>query len=95
MKLLTAIAVAALSLPFGATAFAQSSPSGLTRAEVIAQLKQAQAEGLVPVRNNDYPPSATEIARNREIYAIQHGGNGADATKTAGVPAAQTESASN
>jgi hypothetical protein len=95
MKLLTAIAVAALSLPFGATAFAQSNPSGLTRAEVIAQLKQAQAEGLVPVRNNDYPPSATEIARNREIYAIQHGMDGAGAMKTAGAPVADAGVAAN
>ena len=85
MKLLTAIAVAALSLPFGATAFAQSNPSGLTRADVIAQLKQAQAEGVVPTSNNDYPPTAKEIARNREIYAIQHGENGAGALKTAGA----------
>ncbi|SOF01356.1 protein of unknown function [Burkholderia sp. OK233] len=95
MKLLTAIAVAALSLPFGATAFAQSNPSGLTRAEVIAQLQQAQAEGVVPTSNNDYPPTAKEIARNREIYAIQHGMDGTGATKTANVPAAQAEAASN
>ncbi|MFM0100141.1 DUF4148 domain-containing protein [Paraburkholderia nemoris] len=88
MKLLTAIAVAALSLPFGATAFAQSNPSGLTRAEVVAQLQQAQAEGLVPTSNNDYPPTAKEIARNREIYAIQHGGDGAGAVKTAADQAA-------
>ncbi|CAE6747051.1 DUF4148 domain-containing protein [Paraburkholderia nemoris] len=90
MKLLTAIAVAALSLPFGATAFAQSNPSGLTRADVIAQLKQAQAEGVVPTSNNDYPPTAKEIARNREIYAIQHGGDGAGAgaVKTAADQAA-------
>ncbi|MCP2091361.1 DUF4148 domain-containing protein [Paraburkholderia aspalathi] len=86
MKLLTAIAVAALSLPFGATAFAQSNPSGLTRADVIAQLKQAQAEGVVPTSNNDYPPTAREIARNRQIYAIQHGGDGA--VKTAADQAA-------
>ncbi|HYS65367.1 MAG TPA: DUF4148 domain-containing protein [Paraburkholderia sp.] len=80
MKLLTAIAVAALSLPFGANAFAQTSSSGLTRAEVRAQLQQAQAEGLVPTSRNDYPPSDAEIARNREIYAIQHG---TDGSKTA------------
>ncbi|HZZ03938.1 DUF4148 domain-containing protein [Paraburkholderia sp.] len=85
MKLLTAIAVAALSLPFGANAFAQSSPSGLTRADVMAQLQQAQEEGLVPTPNNDYPPTAREIARNREIYAIQHPGDGAGAAKTAGA----------
>ncbi|AXL49552.1 hypothetical protein DSC91_001412 [Paraburkholderia caffeinilytica] len=89
MKLLTAIAVAALSLPFGANAFAQSNPSGLTRAEVMAQLQQAQAEGLVPVRSNDYPPSDAEIARNREIYAIQHGVGDAGAVKTAGAAVGQ------
>ncbi|MFM0731115.1 DUF4148 domain-containing protein [Paraburkholderia sediminicola] len=86
MKLLTAIAIAALSLPFGANAFAQSNPSGLTRADVMAQLQQAQAQGLVPTPNNDYPPTAREIARNREIYAIQHGGEGAGDVKTAGAP---------
>ena len=100
MKLLTAIAVAALSLPFGATAFAQTTSSGLTRsgltrADVMAQLQQAQAEGLVPSSKNDYPPSATEIARNQEIYAIQHGTDGAGAMNTAGMPAAHPASESN
>ncbi|MEW9581572.1 DUF4148 domain-containing protein [Paraburkholderia sp. DGU8] len=95
MKLLTAIAVAALSLPFGANAFAQTTSSGLTRAEVIAQLQQAQAEGVVPTRSNDYPPSETTIARNREIYAIQHGTDRAGGMGTAAAPAAQTESVSN
>jgi hypothetical protein len=72
MKLLTAIALAALSLPFGANAFAQTSTSGLTRAEVRAQLIQAEADGLVPAPKNDYPPSAQTIARNREVYALRH-----------------------
>ncbi|MGF6574666.1 hypothetical protein ABH945_006794 [Paraburkholderia sp. GAS333] len=94
MKLLTALAVAALSLPFGATAFAQSNPSGLTHAQVIEQLKQAQAEGLVPTRSNDYPPSATTVARNRELYAIQHGTDGAT-TRTAAVSESQDVAASN
>ena len=95
MKLLTTIAVAALSLPFGASAFAQSNPSGLTRADVMAQLQQAQAQGLVPTPNNDYPPTAAEIARNREIYAIQHGTDGSGAMKTAGAPAANAGAAAN
>lgn len=43
MKLLTAFAVIAFSLSFGANAFAQSSTGGLTRAEVYAQLVQAVA----------------------------------------------------
>ncbi|HEY2020238.1 DUF4148 domain-containing protein [Paraburkholderia sp.] len=95
MKLLTAIAVAALSLPFGANAFAQTTSSGLTRAEVLEQLHQAQAEGLVPTRSGDYPPSDATIARNREIYAIQHGTDRAGDMGTAAGPAVSTESASN
>lgn len=93
MKLLTALAVAALSLPFGATAFAQSNSSGLTHTQVIEQLKQAQAEGLVPTRSNDYPPSAATIARNRELYAIQHGTDAT--TRTAAVSESQDVTASN
>lgn len=83
MKLLTAIAIAALSLPFGANAFAQTIPSGLTRAEVMAQLHEAQVDGIVPTRSNDYPPSAATVERNRELYAIQHGTDGAKSLRTA------------
>lgn len=89
MKLLTAIAIAALSLPFGANAFAQTSQSGLTRAEVKAQLHEAQVDGVVPTRSNDYPPSAATIQRNRELYAIQHGTDGAGSLRTADQPATQ------
>ena len=49
---------------------------------VVAQLAQAQAEGYLPTSDGDYPPSAATIARNREIYAIQHGTDGM--MKTAG-----------
>ena len=38
---------------------------GKTRAEVRAELLQAQRAGLAPVHKNDYPPSAETIARNR------------------------------
>ncbi|MGF6772296.1 hypothetical protein P3T18_004784 [Paraburkholderia sp. GAS199] len=98
MKLLTAISLTtmtALGLTFGANAFAQSNPSGLTHAEVIAQLRQAQAAGLVPTPNNDYPPSASTVARNREVYAIQHhtdGRDGAHQVATRGMPASHPAS---
>jgi hypothetical protein len=95
MKLLTAFAVTALSLTLGANAFAQTSTSGLTRADVMVQLQQAQAEGLVPTRADDYPPTAADVARNREIYAITHGADGAAAMRTAQSPAAHGEPASN
>ncbi|MGH8783009.1 DUF4148 domain-containing protein [Paraburkholderia sp.] len=93
MKLLAAFALTALSLTFGAEAFAQT-PAPLTRAEVRAQLVQAEAQGLLPVRKNDYPPSATTIARNREVYALEHGQNGDTTMQTYGAPAAQPGSAS-
>ncbi|RDK00895.1 DUF4148 domain-containing protein [Paraburkholderia lacunae] len=86
MKFLTAVALAALSLPFGANAFAQTSTPGLTRAEVRAQLVEAQADGLVPSPRNDYPPSAQTIARNREIYAIQHQESAGTASASASAP---------
>ncbi|WOD13631.1 DUF4148 domain-containing protein [Paraburkholderia kirstenboschensis] len=87
MKLLTSIAVTALGLVFGANAFAQTTAPELTRAEVRAQLAQAEADGLVPTHKNDYPPSATTIARNQEIYAIQHKNSPSRAMASAATPA--------
>ncbi|CAB3792572.1 hypothetical protein LMG28614_03559 [Paraburkholderia ultramafica] len=87
MNLPTSIAVTALGLVFGANAFAQSTTPELTRAEVRAQLVQAEADGLVPTRNNDYPPSAVTIARNKEIYAIRHKNGSSDAMASAANPA--------
>ncbi|HEY1608225.1 MAG TPA: DUF4148 domain-containing protein [Paraburkholderia sp.] len=72
MKTLTAVLIAALGFSFGASAFAQSASGGLTRAEVRAQLVQAEADGLVPTGNHDYPPSAATIQRNKEIWAAAH-----------------------
>jgi hypothetical protein len=95
MKLTTTMVLAALTLSFGANAFAQSTAPQLTRAEVIAQLAEAQRDGLVPTSKSDYPPSEREIARNREIYAIQHGQDGATATASQTSPAASGASSSN
>ena len=61
----------ALSAPM--VAFAQTPDHELTRADVIAQLVQAQRDGTLPTSNWDYPPSAQTIARNRALYAIAHG----------------------
>jgi len=38
---------------------------GKTRAQVRAELLQAEEAGLIPVHRNDYPPSAETIAHNR------------------------------
>ncbi|RQS35495.1 DUF4148 domain-containing protein [Burkholderia sp. Bp8992] len=72
MKLVAAFIVATLSLPFGTQAFAQSTQAPITRAEVRQQLIDAEADGLLPSNRNDYPPSHAEIARNRQLYALQH-----------------------
>ncbi|WP_206997194.1 DUF4148 domain-containing protein [Trinickia mobilis] len=42
-----------------------STDSGKTRAQVRAELLQAEEAGLIPANKNDYPPSAETIARNR------------------------------
>lgn len=72
MKLVAAFVVATLSLPFATQAFAQSTQAPITRADVRQQLIDAEADGLLPSNRNDYPPSASQIARNRQLYAIQH-----------------------
>ncbi|WP_175749223.1 MULTISPECIES: DUF4148 domain-containing protein [Burkholderia] len=84
MKLVAAVVVATLSLPFGTQAFAQSTQAPLTRAEVRQQLIDAEADGLLPSNRNDYPPSHAEIARNRQIYATQHHDATPIATASAG-----------
>lgn len=84
MKLVATFVVATLSLPFGTQAFAQSTQAPLTRAEVRQQLIDAEADGLLPSNRNDYPPSHAEVARNRQIYAIQHHDATPIATASAG-----------
>ncbi|MDN7888205.1 DUF4148 domain-containing protein [Burkholderia cepacia] len=86
-RLIAATALLALALAIGTpvAAFAQASSSGPTRADVIAELVQAQRDGTVPMSNWDYPPSPQTIARNRELYAIAHGEQ-ATATATASTP---------
>ncbi|UJH78437.1 DUF4148 domain-containing protein (plasmid) [Burkholderia cenocepacia] len=61
----------ALSAPIAA--FAQSADHTVTRADVRADLIQAERDGTLPTSNWDYPPSTQTIARNRELYAIAHG----------------------
>lgn len=47
--------------------------TGKTRAQVRAELLQAQEAGLVPIHTNDYPPSAETIARNRTRFQqVEH-----------------------
>ncbi|EKS72717.1 hypothetical protein BURK_004672 [Burkholderia sp. SJ98] len=45
---------------------------GKTRAEVVAELIQAQKDGLVPTSKTDYPPSERTIQRNKELYRARN-----------------------
>ena len=85
MKKSIYLLMGALACTIAVNASAQTVSTGKTRAEVRAELVQAQREGLVPVPKNDYPPSADTISRNAEIYAIQHHEDG---TRTAMQPTA-------
>ncbi|WP_137909973.1 MULTISPECIES: DUF4148 domain-containing protein [unclassified Burkholderia] len=69
MKRATFTAGVAL-LVFASTAIAQTSSGtpGKTREQVRAELVQAYRDGLVPYSRNDYPPSASTIARNKVLY---------------------------
>ncbi|WP_241293734.1 DUF4148 domain-containing protein [Burkholderia stabilis] len=89
-KLIAATALLALAIGTPVAAFAQTASQGLTRADVIAELVQAQRDGTVPTSNWDYPPSKQTIARNAELYAIAHGEPGT-ATASASVPSVSTQ----
>ncbi|AOR72520.1 hypothetical protein BBJ41_33340 [Burkholderia stabilis] len=89
-KLIAAAALLALAIGTPVAAFAQTASQGLTRADVIAELVQAQRDGTVPTSNWDYPPSKQTIARNAELYAIAHGEPGT-ATASASVPSVSTQ----
>ncbi|MDR5880513.1 MULTISPECIES: DUF4148 domain-containing protein [unclassified Caballeronia] len=45
---------------------------GKTRAEVVAEMIQAQRDGMIPTSKNDYPPSERTIERNKELYRIRN-----------------------
>jgi len=65
-------------------AFSQTAPApagtdkqatqGKTRAQVHAELIEAQRAGVIPTTDIDYPPSDDTIKRNQELYRIAHKG---------------------
>ncbi|KAG8151625.1 DUF4148 domain-containing protein [Burkholderia catarinensis] len=67
LRFAVATAAAALLSPAFAQTDATAPVPGLTRAEVIAQLKQAYLDGELPTNDSNYPPSAATRARNREL----------------------------
>ncbi|HEY1999758.1 DUF4148 domain-containing protein [Paraburkholderia sp.] len=75
-RYLALAAVAGALLSFGQASFAQSADTtantGKTRAEVRADLVQAEAQGVIPGHKTDYPPSPQQIAQNRATYQARH-----------------------
>lgn len=67
MRFAVATAAAALLSPAFAQTDAPAFGQGLTRAEVLAQLKQAYLDGELPTNDGNYPPNAATRARNREL----------------------------
>lgn len=58
---------------------------GKTRAQVRAELLEAERAGLAPVSKNDYPPSAATIARNRARFQqIEQARRGSDQVTASG-----------
>ncbi|WP_175820165.1 DUF4148 domain-containing protein [Burkholderia sp. BCC0419] len=67
LRFAVATAAAALLSPAFAQTDASAPAPGLTRAEVIDQLKQAYLDGELPTNDGNYPPNAATRARNREL----------------------------
>ncbi|NTZ83573.1 DUF4148 domain-containing protein [Burkholderia metallica] len=67
LRFAVATAAAALLSPAFAQTDASAPAPGLTRAEVIDQLKQAYLDGELPTNDGNYPPTAATRARNREL----------------------------
>ncbi|AJZ56055.1 DUF4148 domain-containing protein [Paraburkholderia fungorum] len=60
-------------------------PDGKTRAQVRAELLQAERAGFAPANKNDYPPSATTIARNQARFQqIEQAWRGSDQMTASG-----------
>jgi hypothetical protein len=77
LRPLALILAAALSTALVTPAFANSDSmdagnGGVTRAQVKAQLIQAEADGIIPADKNQYPLDDSQIARNRMIYQANH-----------------------
>ncbi len=71
--LAAALSTAALVTPaFANSDSMDAGTGGLTRAEVKAQLIQAEASGIIPAGKNEYPLDSSQIARNRMIYQASH-----------------------
>jgi hypothetical protein len=74
MKTFAAATLAVLISAVAGTAMADTTSStGLTRAEVRAQLVQAERDGTIPTNDVNYPPTPAQVAQNRATYKAQFG----------------------
>jgi Domain of unknown function (DUF4148) len=74
MKIFAAATLAVLISAVAGTAMADTTPAaGLSRAEVRAQLVQAERDGTIPTNDVNYPPSQAQVAQNRATYKAQFG----------------------
>jgi Domain of unknown function (DUF4148) len=74
MKTIAIATFGLLITAFAGSAIADTTaPVGLTRAQVRMQLVDAERAGVIPTSQNDYPPTADQIAENRTLYKVQFG----------------------
>ncbi|RKP47703.1 DUF4148 domain-containing protein [Pararobbsia silviterrae] len=90
MKKLAIAAVSVALATLAGSAFADTT-SGLTRAQVRADLVNAQREGMIPSTDTQYPPTAQEIAQNKALYQAQFGKSAEPQRWATGTPAQNTQ----
>jgi hypothetical protein len=74
MKTIAIATVTLLVSAFAGSAFADTTaPTGLTRAQVRAELVAAERTGVIPSSATQYPPTPDEVAENKVIYQAQFG----------------------
>jgi len=64
------LSVAAAAALLFAFATQNALAQGKSRAEVQQELAQARHDGVIPVSKTSYPPTAEQMARNRQLHAI-------------------------
>jgi hypothetical protein len=59
------------SVPVNPNVSYDAAPAGKTRAQVMAELVQAEKAGVAPSTEANYPPDAQAVRLNRARYAAQ------------------------
>jgi hypothetical protein len=69
LSVTVAVAVTAVTLLTGFAA-PNTLAQGKSRADVQQELAQARHDGVIPVSKTNYPPTAEQMARNKQLHAI-------------------------